>query len=389
MDETIREGNVDEEGAMIQSQRCGRAIALAVWGHCLMVLCLGVLGLSPGRVDAGVVNDLGSAIEGLKTLQRLCDTAATGTVAVGAAAPGAVGVVAQLAYLQGLEGTLAKHLSAADEQLALATAELNSVKTTYAKLQEAEEAVRIIARDAEASKQPVRAALQALHSQAQTLDKDTTMKPEDRLAKKRDLATEFSTKQGELGAIDQQANAKAAPHLQEITDAHQKGVNAEKLRKVEKRQTKLAQSLPLVKAAGAKVSACLQGKMTQLTSAPASRRGDTGGDDTKDTRDFGAINQNIDKFQQGEGPAGPARGTGLGGGNATGQRNAQDSPGKPAGGFLPSPYGYSPYGYPAAGSRQDSVEVPHNQLPPFTNPGTSDKPAGMSGKPGKKSGCAC
>jgi hypothetical protein len=42
-----------------------------------------------------------------------------------------------------------------------------------------------------------------------------------------------------------------------------------------------------------------------------------------------------------------------------------------------------------AGSRQDSVEVPHDQLLPFTNPDTLDQPAGMSDKPGKKSGCKC
>jgi hypothetical protein len=249
-------------------------------------------------------------------------------------------------------------------------------------------------RDAEASKQQVRSALQALHSQAQALDQDTTLKPEDRLAKKRDLATDFSVKQGELGAIDQQANTKAAPYLQDIAEAHQKGVyGAEHLRKAEKRQSKLAKSLPLVKTAGAAVRACLQGKITQLTKAPASQRGDAGGGDTKDGRDFGAINQEGDKYRQGDqqggGTAEPARGTGLGGRNAVGQRNAQDSPGKPAGGFPSSPYGYSPYGYPAAGASQDSVQVPHDQLPTFTNPGTSDKPAGMSGKPGKKSGCKC
>jgi hypothetical protein len=326
----------------------------------------------------------------MKTLQRACDSIATaGSVVIGASAPAAVGVAAQLAYLQGLEATAAKYLSATDEQLALATAELKSVQDTYAKLQSAEEAMRIIARDAEASKQQVRSALQALHSQAQGLDQDTNLKPEERLAKKRDLATEFSTQQGQLAAIDQQTNAKAAPYLQEIADAHQKGIyGAKQLQAAQKRQVKLAKSLPLVKTAGAAVRACLQGKITQLTRAPASQRGDAGGD-TKDTRDFGAINQDVDKFQQGGGTAAPARGTGLGGGDAVGQRASQGSPGHPPGGTLASPYGYSPYGYPAAGSPQDSVQVPHNQLPSFTSPGTSDKPAGMSGKPGKKSGCKC
>jgi hypothetical protein len=318
-------------------------------------------------------------------------------------------VAAQAAYLEGLQAAVAKHLAAADEQLALATAELKSVQDTYDKLQNAEEAMRVIARDAEASKQQVRSTLQGLHSQAQALDQDiSAVKSQMRqqgltenqiaalqtnldgkLAQKRDLATDFSTQQGQLAAIDQQTNAKAAPYLQEITKAHQKGVyGAKQLQAAQKRQAKLARSLPLVQTAGAAVRACLQGKITQLTSAPASQRGDAGGD-TKDTRDFGAINQNVDQFQQGGGGAAPARDTGLGGGGAVGQRASQGSPGNPPGGTLSSPYGPSPYGYPAAGSPQDSVAVPHDQLPPFTNPGTSDKPTGMSGKPGKKSGCKC
>jgi hypothetical protein len=111
-----------------------------------MVLCLGALGLSPCRVDADVLTDVGSAVEGLKTLQKACDTMATGSVVVEAAVPGAVGVAAQLAYLEGLQAAVAKHLSAADEQLALATAEVNSVRDAYAKLQKAEDAMRIIAR---------------------------------------------------------------------------------------------------------------------------------------------------------------------------------------------------------------------------------------------------
>jgi hypothetical protein len=351
----------------------------------------------------------------MKTLQRACDSVATaGSVVIGASAPAAVGVAAQLAYLQGLEATVAKQLSAADEQLALATAELSSVQATYAKLQQAEEAMRIIARDAEASKQQVRSTLQGLHSQAQALDQDINAVKsqmqqqgltdnqsaalrtnlDGKLAQKRDLATDFSSQQGQLAAIDQQTNAKAAPYLQEIAKAHQKGIyGAKQLQAAEKRRAKLAKSLPLVKTAGAAVRVCLQGKITQLVSAPASQRGDAGGSDTKDTRDFGAINQDVDKFQQGDqqggGTAGSARDTGLGGGAPVGQRTSQGSSGNPVGGAPPSPYGSSPYGYPAAGSQQDSVAVPHDQLPPFMNPGMSDKPAGMSGKPGKKSGCKC
>jgi hypothetical protein len=115
----------------------------------------------------------------------------------------------------------------------------------------------------------------------------------------------------------------------------------------------------------------------------ASQRGDASGD-TKGSPDLEGANREGDKLRQGGGTAEPSKGTGLGGGNATGQRTSQDAPAKPAGGSLPSPYGY-----PLSGPREDSVEVPHDQLPPFTGSGQSDTPAGMSGKPGKKSGCKC
>jgi chromosome segregation ATPase len=215
------------------------------------------------------------------------------------------------------------------------------------------------------------------------------------IGSKRDLAGQLGQLQRDMSGVDIntqkeiEADGKIA-ELKKQRDERSKLNEDDKLTVQsfrEKYNTALGDN-GKVQAAGLILRDCIAVTLKPLK-REASQRGDAGGGDTKGSRDLEGADREGDKFRQGGGTAGPSSGTGLGGGDATGQRTSQDAPAKPAGGSLPSPYGYSPYGYPPAGSQEDSVEVPHDKLPPFTSPGQSDKPAGMSGKPGKKSGCKC
>ena len=358
---------------------------------------------------------------------------------VGANTPGVGGAV-DIAYLEGLKGAVSQQLGAAR---AGADSAVENARTTLTKLEQAKangvssealanatEAVRIIARDAENERRGVQSKKQTIDAQRQPLDREINrlldelkektneligeknkswMRRDDakiaqitgemsqlqaaiqsKKTEKTPLDEDFDVQEQLLTTISAQEREKAAPHLETITKAHQNGTYdpkqlqeaTKRLEAAQKARTKLDKAWPQIQAAAAQVQGCLQSKINQLMKPPPTQRGDASGD-KKDSPDFGAAAQEADKIPRGGKTQGTSKDTGLGGGNTAGQRH--DPPVKP--GSTGTRAGLpAPYGYPGSGPREDSVEVDHNTLQPLPNPGKS---SGMSGKPGKKSGCAC
>jgi hypothetical protein len=408
---------------------------------------IAVLLLGAPLAGADIVDDVVNMPAKLQAAAKAMDAICSAGDVVGAAGglatsgqPGAFGPLAQLAYLQSVKSMVTSEVDKARSTL---TGEIAQLRALSGALANAESALKIIAREAEAKRKGVRSQLDGIQAQKQAVEaefaslraqlaqkqKELAAQEKEpwlgrtfaggnaRIAalnaeiaaleaqlapertRKAELASDFALKQSQLAAIDAEEQSKAAPHLATLSKAA--GPHGESpataISRAPSRIAKREETLMAVNAAGAQAAGCLQTRIDSLTkslgSAPGgSQRGDAGPSDPADRKgssvDWAAIDKATSDFQGAGAPAG---------GNAP--QSSQEQPSGyrqgsplPPGALTPGPYGapVPPFGPPgrgpAVGGTGGPGSGPTQPLQPGKSTAAQPGPGGSTPKPPQPGG---